>query len=287
MNRWLKALIILACLPLLSGFSGCTNIFEEASGKESDEAYEYEAAMLADRKDWTGAITAIGKMTPGAQARRNTQGTLASYYAGRCGLDLLGLAISVADGISANKLWPVLLSSMKGHNAADLADCQQAEQILLTIEPLASSRSSEENVLLAFIEFAKMGVIFSSSNADLDGDGALDAAFNACSTSDISDSAVQHLGTGLILGATSLTASGSTAAADAVSAVTVMCNAVDTFLGSSDFCDSTDPSDFTGVKLLALRSLIKSNEIGFNTCNGTIGQNNAGTAQDCLCPVIP
>ncbi len=287
MKKLKQILIVATLLPLLSGATGCKNAFEEASSKTTDDAYEFQAEVYANRKEWTSAIATIGLMTPQGQAKRSTQVTLASYYAGRCGLDLLSLATQIADGISTTKLMPILLSAMKARTLTNLSDCVESESRLLAVGATPASRSPEENVLLAFVEFAKMGVALSSSNADANLDGALDAGFDPCSTSDIADTSVQELGTGLVIGATSLSASGSDAAADAVSAVATMCSAVDSYLGSSDFCDGTTASDFTGVKLLALRALIKSNELGFNTCNGTIGQNHAGTNEDCICPVVP
>lgn len=284
-----KALITLICgLALLSSLVGCKNVFEDASTRTSDEAYLYAASLYADKKEWTQAIESMQLMTSAGQSKRENRVTLASYYGGRCGLEILVLAVDIADGISNTKLLPLLMKSMKGKTASQFTDCKQAETILISVGATPADRTSNENVLLAFVEFAKIGITLATSNADPDHDGLLPAAdaFDSCSTGDISDLMVGEMATGIFIGSLSLAASGSTAAADAVSVVASMCALVETLPGATGICSKTDATSFGPLEINVLRALIKSIEIGFNRCSGAVGTYGPGTANDCICPVV-
>lgn len=287
--KYLKSLLLLICSTgFLFGTSACKNVFEEASSKTTDDAYLYAASLYADRKEWTAAIDSLQLMTPEGQSKRENRVTLASYYGGRCGLEILGLALDIADGITNTKLLPLLMKSMKGKTGGNFTDCKQAETILTSVGATPADRTPNENVLLAFVEFAKIGVTLASSNADPDHNGILDGAtvFNSCATNDISDLMVGEMGTGIFIGSLSLAASGSTAAADAISSIATMCTAIEAQPGAAGICAKTDPTQFGALEIQALRALIKSIEIGFGRCGGAIGSYGPGTSDDCVCPVV-
>lgn len=285
------ATLILAAISILS-LSGCPNVFSESAQKTSDEALLYQANLAANTRDWTGAITIINSMTAAGRARRETRYNLASYYAGRCGMELLGFATDLVDGFGGGQLlWPVLMNMMKSATASEVADCVAAETELLAISTTPSDRTADENILLAFVEFAKMGAVLATSGADTNDDGSIEGAFDPCTddASNIEDANIQKLATGLTIGITSLSAAGSGVAGDALGDIDAMCDAVDTFMAqpAGTFCGQTAEADFTGSELLVMRALIKSAEVGFNTCSGPLGQTAAGTASDCHCPVVP
>lgn len=284
MKKWIIFTLI---APLLMSATTCQNAYLESADKTSDDALLFDADEKANSNDWTGAINDINSMTAQGQAKRETKQALGSYYAGRCGLNLLNLAQKVKDG--GINIWPMVMSYMAGATAAQLADCESAEATILSIDGTATNRTPDENILLVFIEMAKMGASLASSNADANHDGAIDGSFDACSTSDISDASIAQLGTGLTITLASLSAANSSIAGSISSTMNTLCTTLDTDLGVSGFCNQFAASDFTSKppELLALRALIKSNELGFNTCGGPFGQDQTGTANDCICPVHP
>lgn len=284
-NAWSIAILI-ACLPLIMATSGCPNALMEAANKTSDDAYLFDAEMHANKNEWTEAIASVSKMTAAGRAKRETKSALGSYYAGRCGLRLLDFAQSVKNGVPATRLFPLFSHAMAGATASQFADCKTAEATLVSIGATAADRTPDENVLLAFVEFAKIGSALTSSGADANGDGTLDVGFDACST--ISNADVEELGTGVTIAIASLQASGSTAATAVTDAIGNLCLAIEALPGMTGFCSKTSTSDFNTAPLhAALHALIKSNELGFNSCNGPIGQDQAGTGNDCICPVTP
>lgn len=275
----MKKLIFIFVAPFLMAVSGCPNAFVESAQKTTDDALLFSAEQHANAYEWTEAIAAINAMSTSGKAKRETKAALASYYAGRCGLNLLDMANVIKNQMATTKLWPMVLSAMAGSTVADLNDCVLGEQALLSIDTVAANRTPDENVELAFIEFAKMGAALAQSKADLNGDGVVDGGFNACSSTDISDAAAQELGSGLMLTANALAASGASIAGDVTTSMTNMCSTIEALPGFAGFCSHTASTDFTGALLLGLRALMKSNEVGFNSCGGSVGSSGA-----CSCP---
>lgn len=278
MNKRTRNFIFAIVAPFLMAATGCPNAFVESAQKSTDEALAYSAEQHANANQWTQAINDMNLMSANGKARRESKSALASYYGGRCGLNLLDFAQAIKDQMPASKLWPLAMSAQAGATVADLSDCVLAEQTLVSIDSNENNRTPDENIELVFIEMAKMGAALAQSNADADHNGTVDGTFNACSTSDISDGAVAELGNGLILTLKAIQASGSSFGGSITSSVSAMCTAIEAQPGMTGFCSHTQASDFTGPLLLGLRALIKSNEVGFNSCGGSVG---TGT---CTCP---
>ncbi|MEK7355565.1 MAG: hypothetical protein AAB250_03905, partial [Bdellovibrionota bacterium] len=279
-----KTLVVIA----LAFCTGCPNSFSEFANKNTDEAFLFQAQLYADSRDWDNAILSISRMSAGGRADRATKYALSSYYAGRCGLDLLDFADALS-GLSSTKLLPLLLTEFKGNLAADLADCQLAEDTIFSISTTYASLTADENILLALLEFVKIGSVLSSNaNVDADDDGTYDGDYwtsattvDICSEArtDVTDLEVGKVGTGVMIAYNALTASGSDIAAD-LGSVGGICTA----LGG---CSVQDPTAFSAGQLLILRALFKSNEIGFNTCGATLGTDAGGRTSDCICPTTP
>ena len=124
----IKKLVFLITAPLLMAVTGCPNAFVESAQKTTDDALLYSAEQHANANEWTEAITAMNSMTTTGKAKRESKAALASYYAGRCGLNLLDFAQSIKDQMPATKIWALSLRAQAGATVADLADCVLAEQ---------------------------------------------------------------------------------------------------------------------------------------------------------------
>lgn len=268
--------VLIFCL-----IAGCQNVLTESAKKDTDEALLYEARRLIDAEDYSEAVTKIQAMSTTGLAQRETKAVLASAYAGACGLNLVGLANDLSNA-GATTLFNALLYAMKSGSSTTSAECKNAETALLSISTTAASRTEDENIFLAFVEFAKLGSIMASS-ADSDGDGVVDAGFDACSSAAISDADIGEVGTAVTISLASIQASGSTAAGSAISSISSVCtdidNALKVALGDpsySGFCNKTDASSWSAAEIKAIRSLTRSNEVGLATCNDTV--------TNCFCP---
>lgn len=273
-----KALAPLVLLVVFASSTGCMkNFFEETAQKNTDAALLYRARVQITDGNYTAAIESISQMSTAAKENHETKALKASAYAGRCGMDLIMLAGDLGDMATTGKtLFQALFDAMSTADAAAIADCQAAETELMGI----TSRSSDENILLAFVEFAKIGAILNEIG-DADDDNLIDGTFDTTICNDagtLTSTLVAHVGTGITIAASSL--AGTTIGGTAATSIGSLCTMIEGTLGMAGFCSQTSASDFTdenpGGELYALRGLIRANELGVKTCNNT--------TDNCLCP---
>ncbi len=272
-----KILSLILLSPWVLGVSGCPNAFEEMADKNSDDAFLYAAQMAIDNQEYTAAIQTIEKMTTEGQASKDGRLIKGVAYAGRCGLNLIELAEKLKD-MGSTTVFTVLTRAFANVPTVSTRpeDCLAAEQSLLAIP--TAEMTSDDWVFLAFLEFAKIGT-YLARVADKNDDGNVDTAapaFNSCST--ISDADTRQLGTGLTIGILALARAGSALLGDVTSSISTVCTRIAAAAGSASVCTKTTASAFTAPEVLALRAMIKGNELGFGTCGGATGSSPA-----CLC----
>jgi hypothetical protein len=285
-SRLLMLTLVFPLMISTLSISGCKNAFDEFADKKTDDALLFDANALADDRNWTAAIAKIGQMTAAGQADRTTKLALASFYAGRCGLDLLSLASDLSAGLGGGiNLMPVLSKSRAGSVIANADDCETAEKTIQSISLAPASRTEDENVILAMIEFAKLGAVLVSSGVDANGDGVIDTNHaNTCALTTVPGgqtvSPAQRIGAALTNAIKSLSASGSTVGGSSTATMNAMCTSLDSAFGVG-FCNQFLPTNFTAGsgKDDAMAALILSNEIGYNLCGGTLMSSAA-----CTCP---
>ena len=252
------------------------NILEEFSDKDTDEAIFFTAKQKINDSDYAGAISEFEKLSSTFLARRDVQIIYASAYAGRCGLNLVDLVGSLAD-LGSTLLLRFLMGEYSGASATNISDCQTAIQLIEdNISDDASDRTTDENVFLAFLSFATMGVIL-STDADTNDDGNADGGFNGCSSASISDSNAQWVGYSIVLVSNSLGALSTSVGGDQLTAIQSFCTALAGLGATYNFCTATSPSGITGDALKGVRSLIQENQyMGIGSCNNTL--------VNCVCP---
>jgi hypothetical protein len=251
------------------------NAFLESAKRDTDAALLFEAKKQMNSLQWTAAINTILKMSAAGLSDRSAKVALASAYAGRCGLNLIRFADQLSSAGSSG-LFALFLSALKTATTSSVADCISAEQSLISISSDPALRTVDENLMLSFIGFAKMGAIL-ASYADLDDDGTADSGFDACDTSDIPQAMVRQFGTGMTLAIQGLNASGSTLGSSLATAVTSACTALAGVNPAYNFCAVTDPSAFTTNQVKALSGLMHSQDApGLGTC--------ASPLAACVCP---
>ena len=264
--------------------SACKNAFEEASIKNTNEAYLFDAKRAIDSQNYDLALEKLLALTPEFQQRRDVVGTTASAYAGRCGLNFLKLAQAITDHPN-DKLFATLLSQFRYATTGKIADCKSAETTLRSLAPdnVFTSLTPDENVFLAIVSFAKIGAIL-GTYADVNDDGIADLipahtiTFNACNTTILPEEMAKEIGVSMNIAVQALTASGSDIAGDSISNVSDACDAIGS---SSNFCSAYSTAEIDDTMLHLVRSLIWSDDVvGVGTCGS--GTNISTPA--CLCP---
>lgn len=263
---------------LVMALSGCSgNLLEDFANKNSDQALLYQTKININARDWDSAIVSFGKMSTGFQAQRENQVLLASAYSGRCGLDFLQL-VQPLGNLGTTLLLRFLMQTYPGGTAPRLSDCVTSEGLLNGVAALPANRSLNENLLVVFNGFAKIGVAL-SKNADLNQDGIPDAGFNACSTTSMSDSDAAEVAVSLanILNSLNAISASSNIASGQLSSVSGLCSQVATLQPSYNFCTLTQASSITANQLKGVRSIIQENQyLGIGSCNNQL--------VNCLCP---
>lgn len=273
--RPLKFTILFSLSAIVLLASCSQNALIESAKRDTDAALLFEAKKKMNSSLWTDAITTINRMSAAGLAERSTKVTLASAYAGRCGLDLIRLADQISNSSGTN-FFAVLGSAMRTATASSVADCMSAESTLLSISTDPAALTADENIMVSFIEFSKLGAIL-AAYADLDDDGSADGGFDACDTGDLPEAMLRQFGVGITLSVATLNASGSSVASSLQSAITTACTTLAGVNPAYNFCSITDPTSFTVDHLKALAGLIHSTDNpGVGTC--------AGTLATCVCP---
>lgn len=257
----MKWILFLSTIGMIS--AGCTaNIFDEIADKDSPDAIFFQAKQEINRRDYGAAIALLESLDPSYLSLRTRRPIYASAYAGRCGLEFLSLLTNLQN-MSSTTIMGTLMTAFPLAALSQVDDCVRAEEILNEIGE-AASRLGDENLLMAFTAFAKIGTILSAL-ADTDGDGGVDASFNQCDNTDFPESYVREIGSGLSQAILSLSAIGTDYVDDALGDVTAIC---DTDPNLNAFCTTTDPSSFTANEVQFLRYAIGSSDLGINSCGG-------------------
>lgn len=268
-------LLALTCANL-----NCTkaNVLSEFAKKDTNEALLKAAKIHIDHSEWTEAIAEFSSMSADYLASREVTVVLASAYAGRCGLNLLALAEGIS-GTLSSLLFKFLMQQYPGALTTNRDDCKTAETLIRGISPDATSRTTDENFLMVFLSFAKIGVTLSAHADKTTIDGEPDGGWNACTddASNFPETSVREVGTGLANALLSLTAIGGAVGGSQLTSFTDVCADLETINPAFNFCSTTDASSFTALHVQAIRSLVSANEfVGIGSCNDTLG--------NCLCP---
>lgn len=234
----------------LANIGGC-NAFNDLYDKNTDEAIAVDVAKLIDAHLWNDAVLKWQTLTTAAQARRSNQVLLATALAGRGGLDLLSLMTTISGG-GAGSFFTLLLTTFKGSTLTNYADQVAAANILLGISSTASGRTTDENVFLLFVEFAKLGTLMAATG-DLDGDGNVDLTYDNCAlSSSQGDEVITAIGNISDI----LTVVGTSMTGNALTALTNACAS----LGGA--CAVTQTSGVTPLMNQAGRTIVGESNLG-------------------------
>ncbi len=202
MFRKIPARYIIYLFFLLLG--SCANIFSDLAQKDTDNAKVFEIKNKIDNSNWTGAINDIAALNTDLKARRDIIVLKASAYAGRCGLDVLTVLNNMATSGGAS-LFIILMKAFPYASTNSVNDCIAAQDALNTIGS-ETVRTVDENLLMAFVSFAKIGSIL-NRDADTDHDNVVDSSYEGTRCG-ISNGTLGEIGYSIALASLSLTSAG-------------------------------------------------------------------------------
>lgn len=267
-------------LSFILGFlTACSvNILQEFSIVESDDVLFFDAQKLVTDGQYAAALTKFSSMSSDYQALRTVRVWRASAYLGLCtSKDFLDFLSSIPT-ITGSNLFFGMMVAFQGGNATKQTNCQSAETELRSISSSAAARTADENLLMVFLGFAKIGTILSRYADASPADGVVDAGFLACASGSIPDSGVTQVGTAINLILDSLTNIGSsTVASGALTGVSTACGLMP---AGYRFCASPYQvltTDFDANEIKGIRTLLnESTAIGLSSCTGDVST--------CQCP---
>ena len=255
------------------------NILEEFSDTTTNEALFYDAKQLINSGDYTGALDKFSDMSADYLEKREVKVLYASAYLGLCSpMNFLDL-VEALGNIGATRVMVWLLSNFQGGNVGRQTACVQAETLIKSIGSLGSVRTSDENLLMAFISFAKMGAIISRYGDSGTPDGTVDVGFDPCDVGDLPSADAKEFATGFNIAMDALENIGSsTIGAGALGPVTTVCAGLP--VGYLPLC--SDPpqvvtTDIDANEEKGIRTIInESQDVGLGVCTGN--------AAACACP---
>ncbi len=259
---------------LTVSLTGCPNAFQETAQRSTNEAVYFAAQRDLDAANYDAAITKLLSLSTSYKAKRDVVATIASAYAGRCGLSFLTLVQQIADN-PGSRLFPLLLSNFRNATSGDIADCIEGERWMRTLAPtnVFTDLTGDENVMLAMLSLAKIGSAL-GTYGDLNHDGTVDAGFSTCNTAMLPDATAREIGTGMTLAIAALTASGASIGAASFSSISSTCSSLP---AAFNFCAIYTPAGFTADHVKALNGMARAQDVvGLGTC--------ADTTANCVCP---
>jgi hypothetical protein len=268
------SLALIISSGMMMGLTGCPNSFKETSNQSTDAAYIFDAKVLMNAQSWDSALTKLNLVSATGQATRTFRSLKASVYAGRCGLNMISLVSTIGSG-GATSLLPLLLNAFKSATPAQAADCMLARSEILNISTNALARTADENVFMAFIQFAIMGsTLAANSSIDTNNDGAIDGILGGCAPQ-LSNAELSAIGFGIMIFFSSLQAAGSSVSSGAVTSIAAACAQLTALPLLGGFCSKVDPTtqsyDANELKAVAWLVLASDTGTGFGEC--AIGSN--------------
>jgi hypothetical protein len=226
-------------------------------------------------KDFDAALEKIALMTGEYPTLRKVVKLKAEANAGLCGLEFLPFVTAMGD-MGSTRFFPFLMSHFSAGTVAKIDYCKAAEDLIESIGSV-TERTSDENMDLLLISFAKLGNVL-SYYTDLDDNGTVDAAYNPCTVGPatrtagpLDDTDVREIGTALTLAIQNISAIGSSDELD-LSAIETIETACASLPPGYDFCSITDPALFNpATHLKGIRTFInESTDVGLGTCTGSV-----------------
>lgn len=244
----------------LFSLSNCSNAFKDLASSDKDTELLIEAKANINSFSYTNAITILTtQVSLSSQAKTEFRETLASAYAGKCGLNFANFVNSLATSPPGGSAFNLVMKPFVGLDI-DPASCLLSLNTMQLIGDTAV-RNTNQNAFVSVVGMSLMGTQTRTS-ADinpLNGDGVVDQ--NLCTLADpIIDNII--LGFGFMsknfsaLSTAQVGAGTQTSINDSIS----QCLAV-----AGTTCQITNAADITPAVRNTMRDLLNTVEYGLGT----------------------
>ena len=267
--------LVLVLLALV--LSSCSNIYEGAANKSTDQALYEDAVKAQNAADYDTAIAKILELQANYASYQTDATTimlLASAYAGKCGFNFANYFTTITTTSAGTT--PLLQWFMNQWTTATTSRtyCRLAENTVKLIKPTYVGRDANQSFFMVLLGMAKMG-IYLRELVDTNRDGTADSpAFDIpgtgafCTAANISDANIADIGTGLSLVVANLTNIGTALSGANIGGLSTACSAF-----TPNPCLIEDETTFaaTAANLSAIRTLLNINTagVGIGLVNGT------------------
>ncbi len=241
---------------LVVALSSCSNAFKDLASSDEDTELLIQAKANINIFSYQNAITILTvQVSPASRVKSEFRQTLASAYAGKCGLNFANFVNSLSTS-TAGSAFRLVLNPFVGVEV-DSASCLLA---LNTMQLIGDTpvRTTNQNAFVSVVGMSLMGTQTrtSADTAPVNGDGTIDQ--NLCALSDaVIDNII--LGFGFMaknfssLSTAQLGGSSQTSINDSIT----QCNLV---AGST--CQITNPADITAPVRNTMRDILNTVEYG-------------------------
>lgn len=272
MNLVRRLFIIAFLLCMTTSCEEQPNLLGNLASTGGDAAIYEEARKKVDDREWDSAISMMTlELSATYQARSDVKETLAGAYAGKCGLEFVNLATSLANSNSVSQLYGFFMTAMKNKIVVPSA-CDSAQAVIESFGNSAA-RTADQNLFLTIVGMAKAGAwIRIKADQDLAGlgNGTMDAGFNPCDNTAFPDQNVIQATVGLGLVLNNVTTISSRLAGSTLNDINTFnanCLAALQVLDPTvTSCDLTDVAFVTSKKALFRSLLNEGSTIGFGGC---------------------
>lgn len=266
---------IVLVLSIIGAFVGCNgNLYKEMANKNADDALIFDAKTAVNAQDYDNAINILtNQLSANGKIKTEARETLASAYAGKCGLNFVNYvnALAAANSGSAFQLAAAPFIGL----AVNSNYCLMSLQTLDLIGTNAT-RTTDQNAFAAVVGMVLMGTSTrtATDNIPLLGDGTQDAPNISCDTVAVTNAQVDQIILGYGYMSTNLAALTSAQLGNSSSATfttaTAQCEAaIQAVAGAGATCKITDPALITTQLRDTMRDLLNTVQYGVGTVDAS------------------
>ncbi|MFN7730001.1 MAG: hypothetical protein ACK5P7_12655 [Bdellovibrio sp.] len=264
---------LIASLAMIVFLSACSNVFEAASNKTSDEALYEDAVKLLDDGQYQASLAKFDLLSPEFATSTPVRQNWAGALAGHCGLNFVQYLDSLGEDLTGSPTFFEYLASAWDGLEVHPESCTLAEQKIKEIWT-GSAPTASQQLFMAILSLAKMGTIVRNTSDNNEssgtGNGTIDAEFDACNDANpndanqISDAQVAELVTGLSLflqNITGFTAQLSGDVSNLKTALEAGCT-----LMTPNPCTTTEAANVSQAMIHSTRRILDYPVIGVGSC---------------------
>ncbi|MCB0393543.1 MAG: hypothetical protein KDD25_03245 [Bdellovibrionales bacterium] len=229
--------------------------------QNNDELFEDASAEL-DRGKFENTIQEFNRLSEEYKSQREVKFATAKAHANKCGVNINEFVNEL--NTSSETFFSISTRLQVGADDSRKAHCDEAQRLLLEIGG-AKGRSNEENRLMLFTSFAKIGAYINASS-DKNGDGLPDRSWQPCDSSELSqkDATETTFSWGhALVSLQYLMLNGHDTGSARIEDLERLCTLLPIIDPSYDICFEYKNKELSRRQILAMRCLFDGPDLGF------------------------